>query len=216
LRELLVRAGRIVHEHLFFTDSGRPIPEVKFPYTRWQRALRRLAIRYRKPYMARHTSVSWNLMIGRNPLLVAKGHGHRITTMLSVYAAWTEGAVEADIAAIRDEMNRADGVRSKSARDRPETEVASPTPVNLGAAGPAGRLTRSRAKSGPVSDDHPRERRFGSRFGSNLVTGRAKLLKTGEKYGGKGGTRTLDRGTMSCRSDSEGARSEARCQTPAP
>ena len=31
-------------------------------------------------------------MVGRNPLLVAKEHGHRPTTMLSVYAAWTEGS----------------------------------------------------------------------------------------------------------------------------
>jgi hypothetical protein len=66
-------------------------------YWRWQRTLQRLAIRYRKPYVARHTSVSWNLMIGRSPLLVAKEHGHRLTTRLSVYAAWTEGAAESDI-----------------------------------------------------------------------------------------------------------------------
>jgi integrase len=32
--------------------------------------------RYRKPYAARHSSESWNLMIGRNPLSVAKRHGH--------------------------------------------------------------------------------------------------------------------------------------------
>ena len=37
--------------------------------------------------------------------MVAKEHGHRPTTMLSVYAAWTEGAVEPDITAIRDAMN---------------------------------------------------------------------------------------------------------------
>jgi integrase len=101
------------HEHLFFTDKRAPIPDVKYSYVRWQRTLRRLGIRYRKPYMARHTSVSWKLMIGRNPLLVAKDHGHRLTTMLSVYAAWAEGAVEADIAAIRDAMNRTDGIRRK-------------------------------------------------------------------------------------------------------
>ena len=54
-------------------------------------------------------------MVGRNPLLVAKEHGHRPTTMLSVYAAWTEGAVEADITALRDAMNCAgeDGARHK-------------------------------------------------------------------------------------------------------
>lgn len=39
-------------------------------------------------------------MVGRNPLWVAKEHGHRITTMLSVYAAWIEGAVETNVAVI--------------------------------------------------------------------------------------------------------------------
>jgi len=68
---------------------------------RWQHTLRRLAIRYRRHYTARHTSVSWNLMIGRNPLLVAKEHGHRILTMLTVYAAWTGESIEADIRAVR-------------------------------------------------------------------------------------------------------------------
>jgi hypothetical protein len=62
-------------------------------------------MRYRRPYAARHTSVSWNLMIGRNALLVAKEHEHRPLTMLTVYAAWTEGAPESDIRAIRRARN---------------------------------------------------------------------------------------------------------------
>jgi len=80
--------------------------------------------------MARHTSVSWNLMLGRNPLLVAKQHGHRLTTMLSVYAAWTEGAVEADVVAIRDAMNRTDDgkqdVTPKSGREGASVSHAPP------------------------------------------------------------------------------------------
>jgi hypothetical protein len=64
LRERMVRADLIEHDHLFFTDSGASTPEVEYPYVRWQRTLNRLAIRYHKPYAARHTSVSWNLMIG--------------------------------------------------------------------------------------------------------------------------------------------------------
>jgi hypothetical protein len=61
--------------------------------------------------------VSWNLMLGRNPLRVAKEHGHCISTLFSVYAAWIEGAVEADIGAIRDAMNRTGGeVREAIAR----------------------------------------------------------------------------------------------------
>jgi len=106
LRERAVAAGLIHHEALFFTTAGAPIQQLGYGYWRWQRTLKRLALRYRKPYVARHTSVSWHLMIGRNPLLVAKEHGHRLTTMLSVYAAWAEGAVEADIGAIREAMNR--------------------------------------------------------------------------------------------------------------
>jgi len=35
---------------------------------------------------------------------VAKQHGHSITTMLRAYAAWAEGAVEADIQAIKGAM----------------------------------------------------------------------------------------------------------------
>jgi len=43
-------------------------------------------------------------MIGRNPLWVAKQHGHSIPTMLRVYAAWTEGATDSDIKAIQRAM----------------------------------------------------------------------------------------------------------------
>ena len=40
-------------------------------------------------------------MSGENVLLVAKEDGHSAQTMLSTYAAWTEGATEADIETIR-------------------------------------------------------------------------------------------------------------------
>ena len=45
-------------------------------------------------------------MAGKNPLWVAKQHGHSISTMLRVYAAWTDDAVESDVDAIRRSMNR--------------------------------------------------------------------------------------------------------------
>jgi hypothetical protein len=45
-------------------------------------------------------------MVGKNPLSVAKQHGHSISTMLRVYAAWAEGAVESDVDAIKRSMNR--------------------------------------------------------------------------------------------------------------
>jgi integrase len=83
-------------------------------YARWHRTLRRLAIRYRKPYAARHTSVSWNLMLGRNPLWVARQHGHSISTMLWVYAAWIEGAAEVDLIHLREAMQNIRRLQSSS------------------------------------------------------------------------------------------------------
>jgi hypothetical protein len=44
-------------------------------------------------------------MAGKNPLWVAKQHGHSIATMLRAYAAWAEGTVEVDVEAINRSMN---------------------------------------------------------------------------------------------------------------
>ena len=188
LRERLAREGRINHDRLFVTDTGRPISDLKYPYTRWQRTLRRLAIRYRKPYVGRHTSVSWNLMVGRNPLLVAKEHGHRPTTMLTEYAAWTEGAVEADITAIREAMNCVNGrgAQNKTAGDQPGTEAPTSTMTGLAASRSD---SRSRARRSELArDDFPAGRRFGSGFGSSRPIRNPKPLETQENFGGKGGS----------------------------
>ena len=112
LRERLQRAGLIDHDLLFFQTSGEPIRSLLGPAYRWRQTLQRLRIRYRKPYAARHTSVSWNLMIGKSPLFNAKQHGHSVSTMWRVYSAWMEGALETDIAAIRRSMQRAAPIRS--------------------------------------------------------------------------------------------------------
>jgi integrase len=104
LRARLVLAGQIQHENLFFKEDGSPIGNLQYPWVRWRRTLRALKARYRDPYNARHSSVSWNLMVGKNPLWVAKQHGHSVQTMLEVYAAWTEGAKESDIEAIKRAM----------------------------------------------------------------------------------------------------------------
>jgi integrase len=104
LRAELKLQGRIDHEDLFFKEDGTPIRNLQYPWIRWKKTLQRMKVRYREPYNARHSSVSWNLMVGKNPLWVAKQHGHSVQTMLEVYAAWTEGAKEADIEAIRQAM----------------------------------------------------------------------------------------------------------------
>lgn len=116
LRERWRHEGRIEHAQLFFDADGTPIRRHSQVYGRWRATLKRLAIRYRKPYAARHSSVSWQLMIGKNPLWVAQQHGHSIVTMLSVYAAWTQGLRE-DVAAIR----RALRAPAFATRERQET-----------------------------------------------------------------------------------------------
>jgi hypothetical protein len=45
-------------------------------------------------------------MVGKNLLWVAKQHGHSVTTMLRIYTAWAEGAIEADIEAIKRAMKQ--------------------------------------------------------------------------------------------------------------
>lgn len=118
LRERLKHEGRIDHEYLFFEGSGRAFRDTRNPYRRWVRTLRQLPIRYRKPYAARHTSVSWELMIGQNPLWVAQQHGHSLITMLSVYAAWSRGTSENEIASIRHAMDSAALASEASRRPR--------------------------------------------------------------------------------------------------
>jgi hypothetical protein len=56
-------------------------------------------------YGARHSSVTWALMLGKNLLWVVKQHGQSVEVMLRMYAAWIEGATEADIQAIRDAID---------------------------------------------------------------------------------------------------------------
>jgi integrase len=59
LRERWRREGRIEHAQLFFDADGTPIRRHSQVYGRWRATLKQLAIRYRKPYAARHSSVSW-------------------------------------------------------------------------------------------------------------------------------------------------------------
>jgi hypothetical protein len=129
LRAKLLRAGRIDHDHLFFMANGEPIHNLQYPYNRWRQTLACLRnVRYRKPYCARHTSVSWDLMTGRSALWVARQHGHSIATMLRFYAAWTEGALEADVAAIHAVManerrRRPTGISRERAPKKPRSMV---------------------------------------------------------------------------------------------
>ena len=105
LRAAYVAAGKISDDRLFFLEDGSAISDPEVTRWRWNESLQKLGIRQRGPYHARHSSVTWALMLAKNLLWVAKQHGHSVEVMLRMYAAWIEGATEADIQAIRDAMD---------------------------------------------------------------------------------------------------------------
>jgi hypothetical protein len=127
-----------------------------------------MKVRYRDPYNARHSSVSWNLMIGGNPLRMAKNHGHGVQTMLEVYAAWIEGAQESDVEAIREAM------------------AGSPRTLARAAVSASANVSNSSQPEPPPSPE----------FGTNLALERgARRLNVGkcrERTGGERGIRTLE------------------------
>ncbi len=114
LRERLKVAGLIHHEKMFFKENGEEIVNLQFGYERWKSTLTKTVKgKYREPYCARHSWVSWILMIGKNLLWASKQNGHSVQVMLAVYAAWMEGAGEAEIAVIKAAM--VDLTRSRDA-----------------------------------------------------------------------------------------------------
>jgi len=116
LRERMVAAGKIHHNHVFFSEGGEPLLTVYLPYNRWREVMETLTVRYRKPYNARHTFISWRLMKGDNPLLVAQEDGHSVETMLRTYAAWIKGAQPEDIERIKKAMDGRPSTRGNCPR----------------------------------------------------------------------------------------------------
>jgi len=125
LRERLVARGTIEHQFVFFKADGEPIRCLKHVYSRWCFVTDQLGIRYREPYNARHSCVSWNLMIGKNLMWCARQHGHSVQVMLSTYGTWIEGAKEADVAAIRIALG-AGATAEQLEREAPSNPLKSP------------------------------------------------------------------------------------------
>ncbi|WP_129775676.1 site-specific integrase [Peristeroidobacter soli] len=94
-RQLRLRAARqIAHDHVFFQDCGEPIRDLLCPAIRSRKSLRSLKLRHRRPDVARHTSVSWHLMLGKNLLWVARQHGHSIVTTLRNYSGLSQAFLQ--------------------------------------------------------------------------------------------------------------------------
>jgi len=134
LRARFKLAGKIHHDYLFFRDDGRPLRDLKYPYDRWRWTLMMtLGTRYREPYNARHSFVSWNLMVGKNLLWVAKQHGHSVATMLATYGTWIEGSQNEDLEAIKRAMAASprSAVRLRLVPERPSQHAEFGTDLAL-------------------------------------------------------------------------------------
>ena len=179
LREVLVRADKIDHDLLFFKASGGSIINLQYPGMRWNRTLSGLKdIRYHRPYTTRHTSVSWDLMIGRSALWVARQHGYSISTMLHFYAAWADGAPESDVDRIRSTVNSARALSRTPAivrRRRPTRLIARPFEMEFPA-----------APSQPTT-------RCATEFATTHGQSAGKPLNERKKTGGERGIRTWRR-----------------------
>lgn len=82
---------------LLFIDyeTGEQIQRSTVMQERWVLLHKVAGVRYREPYQCRHSSVSWKLMAGENPMKVAKNHGHSLATMFKTYAHWVDTECEA-------------------------------------------------------------------------------------------------------------------------
>ncbi|UAW63462.1 DUF3596 domain-containing protein [Mycoavidus sp. HKI] len=63
-----------------------------FRLNHWTPCLKRLGIRYRRPYNMRHSYATMMLMAGMTPAFCARQLGHSIEMFLHTYAKWLDGA----------------------------------------------------------------------------------------------------------------------------
>jgi hypothetical protein len=87
-------------------------------------------------------------MIGKNPLLVARQHGHSLTTMFRTYAAWMDGARESDIETIDAAMKTERPLLGRVPNnDLPRDRVAGlGTRLATGETAPAAQVAEKRAR----------------------------------------------------------------------
>ncbi len=84
-------------EHVWLDPRyGTPWSEERaFRRSFWTPTLKRLGIRYRRPYNMRHTYATMMLMAGMTPAFCAGQMGHSVDIFLRTYAKWIPGAADA-------------------------------------------------------------------------------------------------------------------------
>jgi integrase len=73
--------------------TGKPWhSEEAFQRVYWARILKRLGIRYRRPYNMRHSYATSMLIAGMTPAFCARQLGHTVEMFLRTYAKWIDGS----------------------------------------------------------------------------------------------------------------------------
>jgi integrase len=88
-RALTQTAGKRVFQDPRYNEDWKS--EEAFQRVFWARMLRRLGIRYRRPYNMRHSYATAMLMAGMTPAFCAKQLGHSVEVFLRTYAKWVDG-----------------------------------------------------------------------------------------------------------------------------
>lgn len=78
----------VFHDPRFNTCWGDELP---FRRTYWTPLLKKLGIRYRRPYQMRHTNASMRLTAGQKVGYAAEQMGHSVETFVQHYAKWVNG-----------------------------------------------------------------------------------------------------------------------------
>jgi integrase len=85
----LVIGGRVFHDPRYNEPWKN---EDIFLRAYWSGILKRLGIRYRRPYNMRHSYATAMLMAGMTPAFCARQLGHSVEMFLSTYAKWLDGS----------------------------------------------------------------------------------------------------------------------------
>lgn len=80
--------GHVFKDPRYDTSWG---DERAFRRSFWEPCLKRLGLRYRRPYQMRHTYATAMLMAGMTPAFCAKQLGHSVEVFLQTYAKWIDG-----------------------------------------------------------------------------------------------------------------------------
>lgn len=84
-----VAGGRVFQD----PRTGKPWhSEEAFQRVYWKRILKRLGLRYRRPYNMRHSYATSMLMAGMTPAFCARQLGHTVEMFLRTYAKWIDGS----------------------------------------------------------------------------------------------------------------------------